>query len=134
MVEDKDDLVAHCMKYLGKTYKKESPVYKRVDHALRKLNNIELDSIRTMLISINVEPAGFGDETPKKLEKLLKPGRTKPLPLSYDDVANLKMTSGNEKKISKIILNGNVEEWVGIGWITLGKAKEEDYYLYPEVK
>jgi hypothetical protein len=51
--------------------------------------------------------------------------------IGYADVAPLAMTSGNEKKFSKIIHKGNVELWVGIGWITLGKATKKDYQTLP---
>ena len=44
------------------------------------------------------------------------------------------MTTGGEDRISKIILDGVVKEWVGIGWIDIGEAEPEDYLKYPEVK
>jgi hypothetical protein len=48
-------------------------------------------------------------------------------------LSNIKMASGNEKKYSKVILDGQVKEWMGIGWITLGKAEKCDQKKYPVV-
>lgn len=137
----KENLISTCMSYLGQVYKKDSTINQRVKKGLSKFNNIELDSLKSMLMSI-YSPAGTDDPSISELEnlecnKLLKESKTKrikPPPVSYEDVSTLKMTSGNEKKISKVILNGNIEEWVGIGWVTLQEAEENDYYLYPEVK
>jgi hypothetical protein len=44
------------------------------------------------------------------------------------------MTTGGEDRISKVILDGVVKEWVGIGWIDLEPATPEDYLKIPEVK
>lgn len=49
------------------------------------------------------------------------------------EVSNIKMVSGNEKKYTKIIHNGIVKEWVGIGWIPLNEATQEDNEKYPTV-
>lgn len=49
------------------------------------------------------------------------------------EVSNIKMVSGNEKKYTKIIHNGVVKEWVGIGWIPLNDATQEDEEKYPVV-
>jgi hypothetical protein len=54
--------------------------------------------------------------------------------ISYADVTPLAMTAGNEKKIPKIIHEGNVQLWVGIGWITLDKATKKDYKTLPVLK
>lgn len=35
-------------------------------------------------------------------------------------LSNIRMTTGGEKKIKKVILDGTVREWVGIGWIDCG--------------
>ena len=50
------------------------------------------------------------------------------------ELSNFKMVAGNEKKYSRIILDGVCKEWVGFGWIPVGKATEEDYKRYPEVE
>ena len=44
------------------------------------------------------------------------------------------MVVKNETKISKIIHNNAVKQWVGIGWVTEKVAEREDYLKYPEVK
>ena len=49
------------------------------------------------------------------------------------DVSTLRMVAGNEKKYSVIILDGSLKEWVGIGWIDIGKASPEDSKKYPTV-
>ena len=48
-------------------------------------------------------------------------------------LANIRMVSGGEKKIDKVILDGRVREWVGFGWIDIGAAEEKDYAKYPVV-
>lgn len=34
--------------------------------------------------------------------------------------SNLRMIAGNEKYINKFADNGEIKEWVGIGWVTIG--------------
>lgn len=46
---------------------------------------------------------------------------------------NLKMAAGNELLYPIVIDEGFVKEWVGIGWIDLGTATEDDYKKYPTV-
>ena len=43
------------------------------------------------------------------------------------------MAEGNESKYSIVIDNDIVKEWVGIGWIELRTATEDDLVLYPTV-
>ncbi len=50
------------------------------------------------------------------------------------ELSKLKMTAGNENSYSKVIQDGRLLQWVGIGWIDLGAATEEDYSDYPEVE
>lgn len=50
------------------------------------------------------------------------------------ELSKLKMTAGNENSYSKVIQDGRSLQWVGIGWIDLGAATEEDYSNYPEVE
>lgn len=57
-----------------------------------------------------------------------------PKPVSFHDVSTIAMVVRNEKTISKVIHDGVVKEWVGIGWITLGPAKATDYLKIPQVK
>lgn len=57
----------------------------------------------------------------------------RPKPLKRSQVTNIAMTTGGEKRISKVILDGVVKEWVGIGWIDLREASAEDYLKIPEV-
>lgn len=47
-----EDMIERCMYILSTTFLKESPVYIRVKKALKKLNNIELDSLYAMLITV----------------------------------------------------------------------------------
>ena len=49
-------------------------------------------------------------------------------------MAVLTMTAGKEKKLSKVIHEGKVKEWVGIGWVELREATAEDREKIPEVK
>jgi hypothetical protein len=48
----KEDFIKKCMLILSKTYRPESPVFQRVEKSLSKLNNVELDSLYLMLLSI----------------------------------------------------------------------------------
>ena len=43
------------------------------------------------------------------------------------------MVAGNEKKYSRIILDGVVKNWVGFAWVDEGKASIEDKRNYPIV-
>jgi hypothetical protein len=46
----------------------------------------------------------------------------------------ISMVAGNEKKFDKIIHNGLIKQWVGIGWVTEGPADSTDCDKYPIVK
>jgi hypothetical protein len=46
-------------------------------------------------------------------------------------LSNLKMVSGGEKRYSKIVCDGQVKQWVGIGWVDEGAATLEDYASLP---
>ena len=41
------------------------------------------------------------------------------------------MIAGNEKKYSRVIINGVIKNWVGFGWVDEGKATAEDFKKYP---
>lgn len=51
IVETKNDLILKCMALLSINYKPQSMVYQRVEKALQKLNNIELDSLYVMILT-----------------------------------------------------------------------------------
>uniref|UniRef100_A0A6M3IMZ0 Uncharacterized protein n=1 Tax=viral metagenome TaxID=1070528 RepID=A0A6M3IMZ0_9ZZZZ len=54
--------------------------------------------------------------------------------ISRQELSNLKMVAGNEKKYQKVIdSDGKVIEWVGIGWIEIKAAEPNDYNLYPVI-
>lgn len=46
-------------------------------------------------------------------------------------VSNTAMIQGGEKTISRIIMDGVVKNWVGIGWVDEGEATAEDKKKYP---
>ena len=54
-------------------------------------------------------------------------------PIHRSELSNRRMVAGNEKKYDIIIIGGVVKKWVGIGWIDLNDATEEDYNKYPQV-
>jgi hypothetical protein len=56
-----------------------------------------------------------------------------PKPIKRSELSNLKMVAGNEDRISKVILDGNVRQWVGIGWVDEGPATEADKLTIPMV-
>ena len=43
------------------------------------------------------------------------------------------MTSGGERTISKVIHDGKLMHWVGIGWVEVREATEADKEQYPSV-
>jgi hypothetical protein len=44
------------------------------------------------------------------------------------------MIAGGELKYTKVIMNGVLKEWVGIGWIELRQATPADIKKYPTVE
>ena len=51
------------------------------------------------------------------------PGKAGTVPLSK--LNNLSMVAGYEKRVHKVIHNGVLKEWVGIGWVTLEHEKPD---------
>ena len=66
-----------------------------------------------------------------RADKLLNPPPMKTVKAS--ELSNLRMATGGEKKYSRVIVNGVLQEWVGIGWIEIRKAKTRDLATYPTV-
>jgi len=50
------------------------------------------------------------------------------------NLSTIAMTTGGEKKYTKVIHNGILKEWVGIGWVDIRKATARDRATYPTVK
>jgi hypothetical protein len=54
------------------------------------------------------------------------------------NLSNFKMVANPPQEIIdagyKVIHNGKVKQWVGIGWVEEDTATEEDYKLIPEVE
>ena len=48
--------------------------------------------------------------------------------IKRSEVSNTKMIAGNEKKYTKVIDDGVVKEWVGIGWIALDETPDPKKY------
>lgn len=48
------------------------------------------------------------------------------------ELSNLRMAAGNENKYPVVIVDGVLKEWVGIGWIDIDTATEQDYDRVPE--
>lgn len=55
------------------------------------------------------------------------------LKVKRSELTNLRMVAGNERKYDKVIIDGRVKEWVGIGWIDLGMSSDADRLPLPEV-
>lgn len=47
------------------------------------------------------------------------------------ELATIKMTTGNEKKYSAVIVDGRRVQWVGIGWVDERPATPDDYQTLP---
>ena len=59
----------------------------------------------------------------------------KPKSINAYELSNWKMSCDTkEKKPRKVIQDGFIKQWVGIGWVEERKAKKKDYQKYPEVK
>ena len=63
----------------------------------------------------------------------MKPKRTIPHAVKASELTTLKMSCGNAKKFSRVIEDGMVKNWVGIGWVTEHKATAKDMLRYPKV-
>ena len=44
-----------------------------------------------------------------------------------------KMAAGNERRYPRVLDNGVVKEWVGIGWISIGSTTDAEKAKIPEV-
>lgn len=53
--------------------------------------------------------------------------------VSFSEIGRLQMVAGGEKKIKRVILQGELKEWVAIGWITLRTATQDDRKCYRTV-
>ncbi len=51
--------------------------------------------------------------------------------VTLKEVGNIAMVNGNEKKHPRVILDGDVMNWVGYGWVDEGKATDADRKKYP---
>lgn len=85
---------------------------------------------------IQQERAGFADvpnwgTITMPAGRLQQPKRPDPVPVSK--LSTLRMAAGNERLYSRVILQGAVMFWVGIGWVNEGPAQEKDFEVYPVV-
>lgn len=57
--------------------------------------------------------------------------------IKLSDISNIKMVTNPPKCVieagNRVIVNDEVKEWVGIGWITLRKSTQEDKKYIPIV-
>lgn len=60
--------------------------------------------------------------------------RSGPGTVRYREVSLIGMTTGGEKRIRRVIHDGELKEWVGFGWISLRTATADDLRRYPRVK
>ena len=58
---------------------------------------------------------------------------SKPKTVRRAELANHRMVGHNEKKYSRVILDGEVKNWVGFGWVVEHDATAEDRKKYPQV-
>lgn len=65
---------------------------------------------------------------PRTADKIKRGPRIK-----RSEIGNFAMTAGNEKKFTRIICDGRVREWVGIGWVDAGVPTEADRAKLPTV-
>jgi len=48
--------------------------------------------------------------------------------VKLSELTNIRMAAGNEKKYSKIIIDGKVKEWVAIGWMDIDEKPDKRKY------
>ncbi len=48
-----------------------------------------------------------------------------------NELTNTRMVAGNEEKYGRVIIDGHVHNWVGMGWVDEGEATKEDELAYP---
>lgn len=75
----------------------------------------------------------------RRLER--KPGMSLAHEASYgppkikrSELSNLRMVAGNENKYDKVIIDGVVKQWVGIGWVDEGKPTPKQLKTLPIVE
>lgn len=51
--------------------------------------------------------------------------------INITDLRTISMVTKNEKNYQTVIHAGIIKDWVGIGWIELGKPTKEDFKKYP---
>jgi hypothetical protein len=56
-----------------------------------------------------------------------------PKPVTFAEVSSVAMVAGNEARIEKVIHEGMVKHWVGIGWIDIREATPHDFQTIPQV-
>lgn len=61
----------------------------------------------------------------------VKPTPPKTIPASECSIA--KMVGVNEHKFTKVIHNGVVKQWVGIGWVSEGEPTKAQKETLPQV-
>lgn len=54
--------------------------------------------------------------------------------VARSELSNIRMVAGNEKKYSMVIINDGLQEWVGIGWVYIRLATDDDRKDYPTVE
>ena len=59
--------------------------------------------------------------------------KSKPKTVKAEELSSSKMTTGSEKKHTKVIDDGMLKSWVGIGWVAEKEATESDKLRYPTV-
>ncbi len=55
----------------------------------------------------------------------------RPKGIKREELTNLRMSAGNAKKFTKVICDGFVQQWVGIGWVKERKATKRDLETIP---
>lgn len=63
----------------------------------------------------------------KKITKIMGK-KNKIKTVKRKEVTNFGMLTGGEKKYTKIIIDGVVKEWVGIGWVSIDDEPDTNKY------
>jgi hypothetical protein len=77
--------------------------------------------------------AGKGEFYKESVTNLYYHAQEWPTPIHKDSCSTVAMVAGGEDRIQYVIKSGKLKQWVGIGWVDVREATEQDYYTYPTV-
>lgn len=74
-----------------------------------------------------------GDDLDQICDERDQGERTVKKTIDASKLASAVMAGGGERRIKRVIDEGMVKEWVGIGWIPIRRSTKQDRSRYPTV-